>query len=101
MGCVHTHWGIPTIEGWGNPSCVQNVLEKIGEDNWNARKISRNVNQTLALELEHDKIQSWWALDILSYSMLERVWWCRCSKMEFWSLTICCPMNYSNGGKYT
>jgi hypothetical protein len=31
--------------------------------------------------------------------MLERVWWCKCSKMESWNQTICCSMNCSNGGR--
>jgi hypothetical protein len=34
MGCVHTHQGMLAIERWGNQSCVQNVMQKIGEDNW-------------------------------------------------------------------
>jgi hypothetical protein len=33
MGSVHMHQGIIAIEGWGNPSHVQNVIEKIGENN--------------------------------------------------------------------
>ncbi len=44
MGCVHTHWGMPIIEGWGSPSHIQNVVQKIGEDNRKARKIGPNVN---------------------------------------------------------
>jgi hypothetical protein len=32
-------------------------------------------------------------------SMLERVWWCKRSKMKSWSQTICCPMNCSNEKK--
>ncbi len=31
-------------------------------------------------------------------TMLERVWWCEHSKMESWSWTSCCSMNYSKGG---
>jgi hypothetical protein len=27
------------IEGWGNPSHIQNVVEKTGEDNQKAQKI--------------------------------------------------------------
>jgi hypothetical protein len=30
------------IEGCGNPSCVSNVMEKIGEDNQKVGKINRN-----------------------------------------------------------
>jgi hypothetical protein len=33
MGCVHTHQGMHAIEGWGSPSRVQSVMEKIGKDN--------------------------------------------------------------------
>ncbi len=96
MGCVHTHQKMPIIEGWGNPNCVW----KTGEDNWKVEKIGRATNQTLALGPEHDKIRARWALDVPSESMLERVWWWRCSEMESWSWTICCPMNCSNGGKH-
>jgi hypothetical protein len=28
MECVHSHQRMPTTEGWGNPNCVQNVVEK-------------------------------------------------------------------------
>jgi hypothetical protein len=41
------------------------------------------VNQVITLEPKHDKIWTWWALDIMSRNMLEKVWWCKCSKMEF------------------
>jgi hypothetical protein len=29
-------------------------------------------------------------------NILEKVWWCRCSKTESWSWTICCPMSCLN-----
>jgi hypothetical protein len=80
MGCVHTHWRIPIIERCGSPNHVQNVMEKTKEDNWN---INQTLSQTLDPRPKHDKIRKWWALDIMSESMLERVWWCKCSKMEF------------------
>jgi hypothetical protein len=32
--------------------------------------------------------------------MLEKTWWYKCSNMESWNRTICCPMNYSNGRKH-
>jgi hypothetical protein len=73
MGCVHTHWGILIIEGCGSPNHVQNVVEKIGEDNQKVGKISWSLNQVLALGLEHDKIRAWWVLDVLLKSMLKRV----------------------------
>ncbi len=38
-GCVHTHQGMPTIEGWGNLNHVQSVGEKTKEDNQKAGKI--------------------------------------------------------------
>jgi hypothetical protein len=44
------------IEGWGNPSHVQNVVRKIGENNQKARKIGRDVNQALTPRPKHDKI---------------------------------------------
>jgi hypothetical protein len=100
MGCVHIHRGMSAIEGWGGPSHVQNVVQKIGEDNWKARKISRIVNQTLALRLKHDKIWAWWSLDVPLENILGKVQWCICSKMEFWSWTICCSMSCSNGGRH-
>jgi hypothetical protein len=70
---VHTHRKITTIEGWGSLSHVQNVMEKIREDNQNIRKTSQIVNQTPTPKLEHDKIEAQWALNIPLKSMLERV----------------------------
>ncbi len=83
MGCVHTHRGMPTIEGWGSPSCVQSVVQKTRENNQKAKKIGRIINQAPTLGLEHDKIQARWALDVPSNNMLEKVWWCQHSKMEY------------------
>jgi len=40
MGCVHTHRGMLAIEGWGNASQIQNVVQKIGENNRKVKKIS-------------------------------------------------------------
>jgi hypothetical protein len=31
--CVHMHWGVLVIEGWGNPSCIWNDVEKTREVN--------------------------------------------------------------------
>jgi hypothetical protein len=56
MGCVHTHQGMPTIEGWGSPSCIQSVVQKTEETNQKAGKINRIVSKTLAPRPEHDKI---------------------------------------------
>jgi hypothetical protein len=39
MGCVHTHQGIPTIEGWGSPNRIQIVAEKFGKNNQKAGKL--------------------------------------------------------------
>jgi hypothetical protein len=75
MGCVHTHQRILTIEGWGSLSHIQKVVEKIGEDNWKARKTSRVVSLTLALGPKHDKI---WTRGPLN--RLVRRWW-----MWIWS----------------
>ncbi len=100
MGCVHTHQGMLTIEWWGSPSHIQSVVEKIGEDNWKAENINQIISQMFAPGTKHDKIQAWWASDILSKNMLERVCWCIHSKMESWSWTIYCSMSCSNGGKH-
>jgi hypothetical protein len=100
MGCVHTHQGMPTIEGWGSPSRIWSVVEKTREDNQKARRTSQTVNQMLALGPEYDKIQAWWASNILLENMLKRVWWCKHSEMEFWNWTICCPMSCWNEKKH-
>jgi len=44
MGCVHTHQRMPTIEGWGNPSHVRNVVKKNGQNNQKVRKISQTIS---------------------------------------------------------
>jgi hypothetical protein len=100
MGCVHTRWKMPTIEGWGSPSHIQNDVKKNGEDNRKVGKISQIVSQTLTPRPKHDKIWARWALDISPKNMLERVWWCRHSKMESWNWIICCSMSCSNGGRH-
>ncbi len=56
MGCVHTHQNMQAIEGWGSPSHIRNVVQKIGEDNQKVGKISQITSQTPTLGLEHDKI---------------------------------------------
>jgi hypothetical protein len=48
-------------------------VEKFGKNNQKVGNTSRIISQTPTLGLEHDKIQTQWALDILSESMLERV----------------------------
>jgi hypothetical protein len=67
MGCVHTHWGIPTIEGCDNPSYIWNATKKDGKNNWKADQV---VSQAPTLGLEHDKIQAQWVSNILPKSML-------------------------------
>jgi hypothetical protein len=64
MGCVHMDRGIPAIEGWGSPSHIRNIVEKIGEVNWKLGKIGQIVNQTFAPMPKHDKTWAWWASDI-------------------------------------
>jgi hypothetical protein len=49
--------------------------------------------------LKHLKIWTQLALGIMSKSMLEKVWWCRCSEMEFLNQIIWCLMNCSKGKK--
>ncbi len=100
MGCVHTHQGMPTTKERGSPSCIQNVVRKIGEDNQKVGKTGQVISQTPTLRIKHDKIWAWWASNVSLESMLEKVWWCKCSEMEFWSWTICYPMSCSNGGTH-
>jgi hypothetical protein len=100
MGCVHTHQRILAIEEWGNRSHIWSDVEKIREASRKFGKIDWNVNQTLTHGPKHDRIWTWWVLDIPSESMLERVWWCKHFQMESWSWTICCLMSYSNKGKH-
>jgi len=73
MGCVHTHWRVFAIEGCDNSNHVQNVVKKDKEDNQKVGKVSQVVNQTFALELEHDKIQTRWISYILWENMLDKV----------------------------
>jgi len=58
VGCVHTRHGRPIIKRCGNPSCIQSIVEKIGENNQKAKKISQVINQISTLRLKHDKIQT-------------------------------------------
>jgi hypothetical protein len=41
--------GIPTIEGWGNPSCIQSIVEETGETKRKLVKIGQIISQTFAL----------------------------------------------------
>ncbi len=100
MGCMHTHWKMFEIEGWGNPNHVWSAMKKIRENNRKVGEACRIVSQVFALGPEHDTIWTQWALGISLNIILERVWWCRNSGMEIWSLTICCLMNYSNKRKH-
>jgi hypothetical protein len=100
MGYVHTHQGMLAIEGWGSPSCIWSVVLKNGENNRKVGKTSQAISQAPALGPEHDKIQARWASNVSSKSMLKKVWWCKWSKIESWSWTFCCLMNYSNGGRH-
>jgi hypothetical protein len=81
MGCVHTHWGMLTIEGWNSSNRIQNVVGKNGKNNWKVGKINRTINQRLTPRLEHDKIWARWV-------------------MESWSWITYCLMNCSNGRKH-
>jgi len=47
---------MPVIEGGGSLNCVQDVVEKIGEDNRKVKKISQIINQTPTPRPKHDKI---------------------------------------------
>ncbi len=92
--CAHT-LGRHTIERCGNYSCVQNVVEKIGEDIWKVRTIGRVISQAFTQRSKHDKIRARWASSILLKNMLEKVWWCKHVEMESWRWTICYLMDCS------
>jgi len=100
MGCVHTHWRILTFEGWGNPIHIRSTMKK------NQRIWSKVWKYWLNRKLntypwpKDDRIRAWWASNISSNNMLERLWWCRCSEMESWSQTICYLLSCSNKGKH-
>jgi len=83
MGWVCTHQGRPTIEGCGSPSYIWSVMEKIREDKWRVGKIGWAISQVPAPGPKHDNIWAQWASNISSESMLKKVWWCKCFKMEF------------------
>jgi hypothetical protein len=54
---VDTHIkNILTIEGCDNPSCVQSVVEKNGENNQKVGKIGQVVSYAFAPRPEHDTI---------------------------------------------
>jgi len=53
--CTHIEGGLQ-FEGCGSLSHIQNVVKKIGEDNWKVGTISQFISQMLALGLKHDKI---------------------------------------------
>jgi hypothetical protein len=76
------HRGIPVIEGCGSPNRVQSIVEKDGENNRKIGKVSQVVNQVFTRRSKHDKIQTLWVLDIMLESMMEKVGWCKRSKME-------------------
>jgi hypothetical protein len=82
MGCVHTHWRMHAFEGWGSSSRVRSVVQKTKENNQKVRKISWAINQAPTPRPKHDKIQAQWASNVMSKSMLKRVWWCKHSEME-------------------
>jgi len=101
MGFVHTHWRMPIVEGWGSPSHLRSVMQKIREDNQKVGKTSQVISQVLALRPKHNKIRARWASNVMLESMLERVWRWKRFEMESWSWTNCCPINCSNGRKHT
>ncbi len=49
MGCVHTHQGMHTIEGWGSSSRIRSVMEKTRETNQKFKKIGRIVSKSPTL----------------------------------------------------
>jgi len=101
MGCVHIHWKRPVIEGCGNPNRVWSIVKKTKKDNQKAgfKKSIQVIRQTSNPTSKLDKIWRQWVSSILSKSMLENIWWCKCYEMESKSQTICCLMNYSKRGR--
>ncbi len=83
MGCVHMHWEILTIKGSNIPNCIQSAMEKIEETSQKPRKIGLIVNQTLTPGPKHDGIQAQCVSNIPLENMLEKLWWCKHSKMKF------------------
>jgi hypothetical protein len=81
--CAHTLKDTWKLRDGGNPSHIQSSMGKTWKDNGKVEKNGQIINQELAHELEHDKIWTQWVLDILLENMLEKVWWCKRSKMEF------------------
>jgi hypothetical protein len=61
------------IEGWGSPTHVRNIMQKIEEDNQKVGKTGRIVREAPAPKPKRDKIWAQWALDVPLESMLERV----------------------------
>jgi hypothetical protein len=51
--CVHMHQGRFAMEGWGNPSEVWSVVEKITKDKQNIDKIGWTKCHASMLRLEH------------------------------------------------
>jgi hypothetical protein len=100
MGCVHTHWKIHIIEGWGNPSGIRNTVKKTRAINWKLGKIGQIISQTSTFGPKCDRIWAQWALNILWKNMLKTTWWCKHYEMEFWNWTIYCLMSYSNKRKH-
>jgi len=66
---------------------VQVLCETMGKiyekDKQKAKKFSPVINQMPTPRLEHFKIWTQLSLGIMSKSMLEKVWWCKFSEMEF------------------
>jgi hypothetical protein len=50
------HQKIPTIEGWGNLSHIQSIVEKTKEVSQKPKKIGQIVSQAPALGPKHDRI---------------------------------------------
>ncbi len=97
---MHTDQRRPVIERCGNLSHIWNVVRKSKENNQKVEKINQVIYQTPTPRPKHDKIWTWWALDIMLNNMLENVWWWKCFKIESWSWTICYLMNCSKKGKH-
>ncbi len=100
MRCVHTHWRGLQLKDVIILVASKVLWRKLGKIIKIVGKMHWTINQIIILRLEHNKSQAQWFSNILSKNMLEMVWWCICSKMEFWSQIICCSMNCSKVKKH-
>ncbi len=82
MGWLNTQWGRPIIARWGSPNQIHMALEEIGNCNQNLEKIDQVVNHVFELKPNHEMMQIQWMLNAPFKQMVEKVWWCKCFRLE-------------------